>query len=135
MSKFYVVKDLISLSNYAKKYNVNLKKIYRYIGDEIIEHYLIDDVAYLPDREIDLLITNHKRNYLLNNVQKLTSKEFNVQSLTLKDEPTDNEEVTNVQILTLKQKELLETPDVKLNAENLDKKYKIKDLIEKLERI
>jgi hypothetical protein len=135
MSKFYIIKDLISLSNYSKKYNVNLKKIYRYIGDEIIEHYLIDDVAYLPDEEIPVLIKNHKRNFLINNVQTLTSKVISVKNLTLKEETIDNEEVNNVQILTLKQKELLETSDVKLNAENLDKKYKIIELINKIKEI
>lgn len=135
MSNFYVINDLLSLSNYSKKYGVNLKKIYRYIGDEIINHYLIDDVAYLPDQEIPLLINNHKRYFLVNNVQKLTLKRVSVKNLTLKDEVIENQEVNDVQILTLEQMEILNTPDVKLNVENLDKKYKLIELIEKIKKI
>jgi hypothetical protein len=135
MSNFYVLKDIISLSNYSKKYGVNLKKIYRYIADELVEHYWVDNVPYLPDHEIPHLIHNHKRNEVINNVQSLTSKLVSVKTLTLKEEVVDNEEVNDVKILTLEQKEILTTPDVKLNGENLDKKYKILNLIEEIKKI
>ena len=135
MSKFYIIKDVLSLSNYSKKYGVNLKKIYRYIADEIVEHYWVDNVPYLPDRELSPLIDTHKRNELINNVQTLTSKVVSVKSLTSTPETTDNQDVNNVQILTLEQKKILDTSDVKLNAENLDKKYKILNLIEEIKKI
>lgn len=132
MSKFYVIKDLISLSNYAKKYNVTLRKIYRYVADGIIEHYLIDGVAYLYDAPMKLLKVTHTRNQVKDNVQILTECEISVKILTESSKTIDNQEVNNVKILTEYQETIVNTPDIKLSAENLDRKYKILEEIEKL---
>ena len=149
MSKFYEIKDALSLSSYAKKYNITLRKIYRYIGDNLIEHYMIDGVAFLPDREIKLLKDSHTRNQLLNDVKILTRKEISVKNLT---EYNNNIEKTNikttvnqgvnsvlnltessdnnVKILTLKKSELelIAKHDDMLNTSELKTKY---DLIKK----
>lgn len=135
MSKFYIIKDLLSLSNFAKKYKVSLRKIYRYIGSEIIEHYLVDDVPYLCDQDISILKETHKRNELQNSVKTLTSKVISVKSLTQSSESVDNQDVNNVKILTETQLTILSTSDVKLNSENLEKKYNLVDLIEKIKRV
>lgn len=135
MNKFYIVKDLLSLSNYSKKHKVGLRKIYRYIADEIIEHYMIDDVPYLLDEEIPILKASHKRNQLQNSVKSLTSKVVSVKSLTQSVESIDNEEINSVKILTENQKRILETSDVKLNSKELEIKYNILDLIDKISRI
>jgi len=135
MSNIYLVKDILSLSNYAKKYNINYRKIYRYIADEFIEYYMIDDVPYLPDREISILKENHTRNKLRNSVKSLTLSVVSVKSLTQSVENVDNQEVNNVKILTESQKQILETPDIKLSGNNLEKKYKILKLIEKIKSI
>lgn len=135
MSNIYIIKDLLSISKYSSKYGVNYKKIYRYIADELIEFYLIDSVAYLPDREIELLIKNHSKNFIKNNVKSLTLKEISVKILTLNTNSTDNEEDNNVKILTSNQKRILDTSDVKLNAEDLDRKYKLIKLIEEIKQV
>ena len=135
MSKFYLIKDVLSISNYAKKYNVNYRKIYRHLADEIIEHYMIDGVAYLPDKEIPLLIENQKRNTLVNSVKNLTLETVSVKNLTSSIKSVDNQDVNDVKILTLEQKRIIETSDVKLNGKNLDKKYKLLNLIENIKRI
>jgi hypothetical protein len=104
MSKFYVVKDLISLSNYAKKYKVSLRKIYRYIGDELIEHYMIDGVAFLPDKLIPILKETHTKNQLQNSVKNLTKRKVSVKDLTSFNteelQLSENEIVGSVKILT-----------------------------------
>jgi len=135
MSKFYKINDLLSISNYAKKYGVNYRKIYRYLADELIEHYMIDGVAYLPDHEIPLLIDTQSRNTLVNSVKTLTLEVVSVKSLTPSIESVDNQDVNNVKILTSEQETIISTPDVKLNGENLDKKYKILNLIEEIRKI
>ena len=135
MNKFYIIKDVLSISNYAKKYKVNYRKIYRYLADEIIEHYLIDGIAFLPDKDITLLIKDQRGSSLVSSVKTLTLETISVKNLTLSVESVDNEEVDNVKILTLEQKDILETPDVKLNGAKLDKKYKLLNLIEMIKRI
>jgi len=104
MSKFYEIKDILSLSNYAKKYMVSLRKIYRYVGDCLIEHYMVDGVAYLPDVEIPLLKQSHTKNQVADSVQILTRKQVSVQILTQRKEGymnvSENQVVNSVQILT-----------------------------------
>ena len=134
MSKFYKVKDLLSLSNYAKKYNVNYRKIYRYIGDELIEHYIIDGIPFLPDKQISILVDDLRHNRK-NNVKTLTLEVLNVKTLTLPNKGVDNEDVNNVKILTLQQKRILDTSDIKLNGKDLDKKYELINLIKKMKKI
>jgi hypothetical protein len=134
MSKFYKIKDLLSLSNYSKKYGVGLRKIYRYIGDKIIEHYMIDDVPYLLDQEIPILKESHKRDKLQSSVKILTEKRVSVKILTQSTQTTDNKDVNYVKILTQSQNSILDTSDVKLNAKDLGKKYEILDLIEKIKK-
>ena len=134
MSKFYKVKDLLSLSNYAKKYNVNYRKIYRYIGDELIEHYIIDGIPFLPDKQISILVDDLRHNRK-NNVKTLTLEVLNVKTLTLPNKSVDNEDVNNVKILTLQQKRILETSDIKLSGNDLDKKYELINLIKKIKKI
>ena len=134
MSKFYKVKDLLSLSNYAKKYNVNYRKIYRYIGDELIEHYIIDGIPFLPDKQISILVDDLRHNRK-KNVKTLTLEVLNVKTLTLPNKSVDNEDVNNVKILTLQQKRILDTSDIKLNGKDLDKKYELINLIKKMKKI
>lgn len=134
MSKFYKVKDLLSLSNYAKKYNVNYRKIYRYIGDELIEHYIIDGIPFLPDKQISILVDDLRHNRK-KNVKTLTLEVLNVKTLTLPNKGVDNEDVNNVKILTLQQKRILDTSDIKLNGKDLDKKYELINLIKKIKKI
>jgi len=135
MSKFYVIKDLLSLSNYSKKYNVTLRKIYRYIADGLIEHYNIDGVAFLFDAPINLLNESHTRNQIKDNVKILTESSFSVKILTQSSEKIDNQEVNSVKILTESQEKLLNTPDVKLSGINLDRKYKILEEIKKIKNL
>ena len=134
MSKFYKVKDLLSLSNYAKKYNVNYRKIYRYIGDELIEHYIIDGIPFLPDKQISILVDDLRHNRK-KNVKTLTLEVLNVKTLTLPNKGVDNEDVNNVKILTLQQKRILDTSDIKLSGNDLDKKYELINLIKKIKKI
>jgi len=104
MSKFYEIEDLLSLSNYAKKYEISLRKIYRYIGDSLIEHFMIDGIPFLPDKEISLLKETHNRYELINNVKTLTSKTLSVKTLTSNDNilynVSENQIVNSVKILT-----------------------------------
>jgi hypothetical protein len=132
MNKFYEINDLISLSNYAKKYNITLRKIYRYISDGIIEHYIVDGVAYLYDSPIKLLKESHTRNQLLNSVKILTKCELSVKNLTEYDKVVENQEVNSVKILTETQTRILNTTDNKLNAEGLERKYKILKKIDEI---
>lgn len=96
---------------------------------------MIDGVAYLPDHEIPLLIDTQSRNTLVNSVKTLTLEVVSVKSLTPSIESVDNQDVNNVKILTSEQETIISTPDVKLNGENLDKKYKILNLIEEIRKI
>lgn len=135
MSNIYKINDLLSLANYAKRYKVTLRKIYRYVGDSIIEHYMIDGVAYLPDKPIPILMEKHTRDQLSNSVKNLTESTISVKILTQSSDLVDNQEVNNVKILTESQIQLLETPDVKLSGEKLEKKYLILKKIEEINNI
>jgi len=135
MSKFYVIEGLISLSNYSKKYKVSLRKIYRYIADKIIEHYMIDDVPYLIDEKISLLKDNHTRDELKNNVKTLTESVIYVKNLTQSSYINDNQEVNSVKVLTEKQMNILNTSDINLNSKELDIKYKLLELINKINEL
>ena len=135
MNKFYTIKGLISLSNYSKKYKITLRKIYRYIGDQLIEHYMIDDMPYLPDKKIPLLFESHTRNQLINSVKTLTESVISVKSLTESNQEVENQEVNSVKILTETQISILNTPDVKLNSKNLERKYKLMKLLEEITNV
>ena len=135
MSKFYVIKDLLSLSDYSKKYNVSLRKIYRYIADGIVEHYNIGGVAFLHDSPIKLLTKSHTRNQLSNNVKILTETPISVKILTESSHNVDNQEVNNIKILTEYQEKIVNTSDSRLNALDLDRKYKILEEIENLKKL
>ena len=137
MSKIYSIKDLISLNNYSKKYNVSLRKIYRHIGDMIVEHYIIDGVAFLPDEPISILKEHHTRNQLQNSVKNLTEKTFSVKILTQYLQTIENQEVNSdkiltessnsVKILTLTENELrlIASHDDKLSKRMLNEKYEL----------
>lgn len=71
----------------------------------------------------------------MNNVKTLTPKILNVKTLTSESKTIDNQEVNDVKTLTLEQKQILNTSDVKLNAVNLDRKYKLLNLIEEIKNI
>lgn len=104
MNKFYEINDILSLNNYSKKYGISLRKIYRYISDIFIEHYIIDGIAFLPDKPIRLLQENHTKNQLINNVKILTKCEYSVKNLTLstnkKLQVVDNQLNNSDKILT-----------------------------------
>jgi hypothetical protein len=96
---------------------------------------MIDDVPYLLDQEIPILKESHKRNQLQNSVKTLTPKVVSVKNLTESIKSVDNQGVNSVKILTLIQTRILSTSDIKLNGEDLEKKYKLFDLIEKIKKI
>lgn len=145
MSKFYEIKDLLSLKKYSEKYKVGLRKIYRYIGDELIEHYMIDGVAFLPDKKIPILKESHTKNQL-NSVKNLTLKKVSVKTLTEYNvnmegvviKPTVTQQVNPVKIktesmddsvkilsVTNEELKLMVTPEEKLSAGDMERRINL----------
>lgn len=89
MSKLIDVSKLITLKNFSKKYEVSLRKIYRYINEKKIEFVDIDGVSFLYDRVYNELLTDHR---VKTNVKILTKEDSNVKTLT--------KQTTNVKNLT-----------------------------------
>ena len=102
MSKLIDVNDYVGFITYAKKYGVCDRKVRRYVKKNIVDNVVIDGVPFIKDIEFPILKTDHRVKDSDSIVPILTKHSDNVQIVTLdKDNPTENQEVNIVPIVTL----------------------------------
>jgi hypothetical protein len=148
MSKLIDIKQYLTFKNYAKKYGVCERKVYRHRHNKDINYINIDGKYFIKDERSSILETNNSGR-ILNNVKNLTDnseklrlsvknltskKNDNVKKLTVNNENpslfTENEDSKNVKKLTVSDSEnvknltLKERLDVLLSIPELDRTIK-----------
>jgi hypothetical protein len=93
-------KDFLTPANYAKKYKVCKRKIYRYIKSNTIVYLDMDGIAFLRDTQFDHLLVENVKILTKegnNSVKILTNDSEHVHNSS---DNTENQEVNDVKILT-----------------------------------
>ena len=96
MSKLIDINQYLTLKNYAKKYGVCGRKLYRHRHDEEIDFINIDGKYFIKDERSIKLETNNSGRPPSKSVKKLTDKEKSVTNLTFKP----SKSVTNLTLNT-----------------------------------
>jgi hypothetical protein len=105
MSKLVDINQYLTLKNYAKKYGVCGRKLYRHRYDDEIDFINIDGKFFIRDERSIKLETNNSGRPPSKSVKNLTSNDKSVKKLTSKTEKplrlAGNKDSKNVKKLTL----------------------------------